>query len=85
MKCQTGKVSYDNEQIALEALVQNRIRNNHSEGSGPTNIYRCEDCGTFHFTSRGPMNEALNTEENLARMKLGNQAGFWEDKFKGGR
>lgn len=85
MKCQTGKVSYDHEEIALEALVQNRARYNHTEGSGPINIYQCEDCGSFHFTSRGPMNQALASDENLARIKLGRQASFWEDKFKGGR
>jgi hypothetical protein len=85
MKCQTGKVSYDNKEIALEALVQNRTRHNYGEGSGPINIYQCEDCGSFHFTSRGPMNEALTSDENLARIRLGHQAGFWEDKFKGGR
>lgn len=85
MKCQTGKVPYDNKEIALEALVQNWTRYNHTEGSGPTNVYQCEDCGSFHFTSRGPINEALTSKENLERIKLGNQAGFWEDKFKGGR
>lgn len=85
MKCRTGKVSYDNKEIALEALIQNRTRYNYSEGSGPINVYQCEECGSFHFTSKGPMNATLTSDDNLARIRLGRQAGFWEDKFKGGR
>ena len=85
MKCLSGKISYYSLEIAIEALIQNRIRNHHSDDRGPVNVYECKDCGNFHFTSKGPKCNELQSDENLKRIKSEQQAHYWEGKFKGGR
>ena len=63
--CVTGKTVFDTEELAVEALVQNHIRNRHRPGAGPVNVYACDDCGAFHFTSRPPAHSILSDPETL--------------------
>lgn len=82
MKCSTHKVCYETREMAVEALIQNRSRYHHASNSGPLNVYQCDSCGLFHFTSKGPAHEALTSEENKKRIELGREASYWEDKYR---
>src|SRR5690606_2000382 len=57
--CPTGKRAYLSEEIALEALIGAWVHYDRSRGDGPVAIYRCDDCGQYHLTSKGPMHETL--------------------------
>lgn len=80
MRCSSGKICYDSEAIALEALVQNQARNSYASGQGPINIYHCEICSSYHFTSKGSPHPIL--EEEKGRIKRLREANFWEDRFR---
>ena len=80
MRCSSGKICYDSEAIALEALLQNHAKNNYAPGQGPVNVYMCDICHTFHFTSKGEPHSIL--EEEKDRIKRLREAGYWEDRFR---
>ena len=82
MACVTGKTSFESEELALEALVQNYIRHQHRPGAGPQDIYQCPECGDWHFTSRPPTNPFLLKPETINRIKEEGRAFEWERKFK---
>lgn len=82
MKCRSGKTAFDSKELGEEALIQNHIRNNHREGSGPQNIYECDDCGDWHFTSRHPISELLLDESVLKRIARERLSLQWEQKIK---
>lgn len=79
-KCVTGKKVYATITLAEDALLDAHIRFEYA-GQGPIAIYRCDDCGYYHFTSQGTMNERLKNalkDGSIARQK---QASHWERKF----
>jgi hypothetical protein len=78
----TRKVSYDTEELAVEALIQNHIRNDHMPGRGPINVYQCEHCGTWHFTSKGLANPTLENEDVKARIKKEKLGEYWDRKLR---
>lgn len=82
MECVTGKRPYETEGMALEALIDIRGRNNYRANSGPINIYQCQDCGQWHFTSKGPVHPLLTSEETQKRISSQNEAEFWERKLR---
>lgn len=81
MKCITGKVEHDSEEIALEVLIKNRIRYDHREGSGPIDVYQCAECAAWHFTSSGPPASVLQEEEVIERIRTEKRLLDWSDKF----
>jgi hypothetical protein len=73
---------YPSQEIAEDALIEAHTRFDYGKGSGPIAVYQCGDCGHFHFTSQGTMNEklaALMKDGKLKRMK---DVADWENKFK---
>ncbi|MBS1682442.1 MAG: hypothetical protein JST48_12080 [Bacteroidetes bacterium] len=80
LTCNTGKRVYETEVLAEEALIDAHGRNNYS-GSGPIAIYKCDSCGYFHFTSKGPMNRKLAEQIASGKIKLQQQANAWSRKF----
>ncbi len=82
MKCVTGKRSYDTESMAVDALVDIRGRNNYREESGPINVYQCDDCGQWHFTSKGTVHPLLKDEDVQNRISSQNEAEYWERKLR---
>jgi hypothetical protein len=82
MKCPTGKKIYPTEDLAVEALIGAWTAYNYSPGHGPQSVYRCEDCGNYHLTSRGPMNAKL--AELLAKGSIRKQkeADDWEERIR---
>jgi hypothetical protein len=81
-KCITGKKMFPSIDLAEEALIETHIRFNYTEGHGPVGVYRCDDCGHFHLTSKGPVNERLaqyRREGKIDREKIAN---YWTRKLK---
>jgi hypothetical protein len=72
---------YPSEAIAEEALLAAWTTYTYKQGDGPIAVYRCEDCGEYHLTSRGPINPRLaKSLENgeITRLK---DSETWMSKF----
>jgi hypothetical protein len=81
IKCSTGKRVYLSESLAEDALIDAHSRSPYA-GTGPINIYRCDDCGYFHFTSKGKMNEKLAQQFVNGKIKRNQEANQWLNKLK---
>lgn len=81
MECVTGKRQYDTKILAEEALIEVHARNGFRDGSGPIAAYQCDDCGQWHFTSKGAVSEVLMSPENKKRMKDQYEAEYWSRKL----
>lgn len=81
MSCVTGKKMYTTAEIAEDALIEARIHYEYTAG-GPIAVYQCDDCGHYHLTSRGPMNEKLARYIADGKIKLHKEANRWADKIK---
>jgi hypothetical protein len=80
--CPTGKIVYGSQAIAEDVLIELWSKNEYNPVSAPVGVYRCEDCGFFHLTSKGVMNEKLSAAIASGKIKLLREANRWEDKFK---
>jgi hypothetical protein len=80
--CSSGKKVYTTQPMAEEALLEAWMRYNVSTTNGPIAVYQCEDCGYFHLTSRGPMNEKLAKYLAEGKLKKDQEARYWEDRLK---
>lgn len=81
-KCVTQKKSYSTQQIAEDALIEAWINFDFSRGNGPVTVYRCDDCGEFHLTSSGTMNQRLAGAIESGLIKRQKEANQWMRKFK---
>ncbi|SNS69849.1 hypothetical protein SAMN05421640_0900 [Ekhidna lutea] len=81
-KCISGKKCFESEELAEEALIQNHIRNNYRGGEGPVNVYQCDNCGYWHFTSKGDKSEKLRDPEVLEFIERERRAFDWERKLR---
>ena len=81
-KCPTGKVMYHSMSLAEDALIDSWIRNNFIIGSGPVNVYQCDECGNYHFTSKGEMNGRLRDDWDSGRIKKQRLAFQLESKLR---
>lgn len=82
MKCSNGKIQYNSEQEALNALIDHRARFHHSPNSGPINVYKCTICEFWHFTSRGLRHSILEDQEQKEKARILSASYDWERKFK---
>jgi len=81
-RCPTGKSLYLSLSLAEDALIDAWTRNNFTPGNGPVNIYQCDDCGNFHFTSKGIMNVRLKTELDNGTIARNRRAFELESKLR---
>lgn len=81
--CPSGKRAFVTEVQAEEALIDTRTRG-VDERQGPVGVYRCDDCGQFHLTSKGPMNARLAQYIKDGKLKLNQEAERWKSRMKGG-
>jgi hypothetical protein len=81
-KCPSGKVMYFSRALAEDALLEAWIRNHYKSGQGPVNIYTCDDCGNFHFTSKGEMSEQLKKALDSGQIEKSRRAFDLENKLK---
>jgi hypothetical protein len=82
LNCISGKRVFQTEAIAEDVLIELWSKNDYSENAAPIAIYKCEDCGYYHFTSRGPMNEKLSKYLSGNKARLDREANRWLNKFK---
>lgn len=80
--CITSKKMYPSQEIAEDALIEARTQFDYKENQGPIGIYLCEDCGYYHLTSQGKMNERLAAQLKDGKIKLQKEANQWMDKLK---
>ena len=80
--CVSGKRMYSNQEVAEDALIEAWTRFDYSAGNGPVAVYQCEDCGQFHLTSRGPMNERLSGALSGGKIQRQKEADRWLNKIK---
>jgi hypothetical protein len=73
---------YASRELAEDALIEARTRFNYAKGSGPVAVYKCDDCGQYHLTSQGVMNERLAKFIEGGNLKLHKEARYWTDKLK---
>ena len=81
-KCSSGKRMYVTEQMAEDVLVETWTRFEFVGNNGPISVYRCEDCGQYHLTSRGPMNERLSKALAEGKIQRQKEADRWLEKWK---
>jgi hypothetical protein len=81
-RCSTGKKVYDTQLIAEDVLIDLWTRFDYVQNHAPVSVYRCDDCGYYHLTSKGPMNDRLSAYLSSNKLKLNKEANRWLDKFK---
>ncbi len=81
MPCVTGKQLYPTQSLAEDALIEARTRYG-DEKSGPVAVYRCDDCGQYHLTSKGPINPRLAEYIKSGQLKLNQEANRWKRNLK---
>lgn len=80
--CVSGKKMYLNEAIAIEALIGAHTQFNYRDGNGPVAVYQCEDCGNYHLTSKGAMNDRLAVLIKDGKINRQKEADQWEGKLR---
>jgi uncharacterized OB-fold protein len=80
--CPSNKKMYPSREIAEEALIEAHTRFDYGKNRGPIAVYQCDDCGHYHFTSQGSMNEKLKNYLASDKIKLQKEANLWMDKFR---
>jgi len=73
---------YPSTNIAEDALIEARTNFDYATNNGPVGIYLCEDCGYYHLTSQGRMNERLAQQLAEGKIQKQKEANHWLDKFK---
>ena len=79
MKCPSGKRRFDSENEAVNALIEARIHFPHNKA---INVYNCSDCGLWHLTSQGVMNDRLKQELENGNIQKQIDSFLWGDKFR---
>lgn len=69
-------------EIAEEALIGARITYAYPEGRGPVGVYQCDDCGCYHLTSSGPMNETLAKYMAEGKLDRLSESEEWQRKLR---
>ena len=82
--CPSGKKLYATAQLAEDVLIELWTRNAYHNNQGPVNYYQCEDCGNYHLTSKGSMNEKLAQYLASDQVRIQREATRWLDKLKKG-
>jgi hypothetical protein len=80
--CSSNKKIYLSRELAEDALIEARTKFDFAPNRGPITVYQCEDCGFFHLTSKGKMNERLAKHIGEGKIDLQKEANRWLDKLK---
>lgn len=81
-KCTSGKRAYAYAEIAEEALIEAHIQYEFGQAKKPVTFYLCEDCGYYHLTSQGIMNNRLATQLKEGKLDRLKEANRWSRMFK---
>lgn len=82
IKCVTNKKVYLTEELAEEALIGAHTKFYYARGQGPMAVYCCEDCGYYHLTSQGPINDKLQQQLSQGKIEQQKLADEWLDRLK---
>ena len=85
LTCPSHKKVYLTQEIAEDALIEARTRYEYANHRGPVGVYKCDDCGYFHLTSKGPINPSLAKLQDEGKIARQKEANRWEDKIKNKR
>lgn len=69
-------------ELAEDILIELWTKNEYADSSAPIAVYKCEDCGYYHLTSRGPINPRLSAFIASEKYKIMKEANRWLDKWK---
>ncbi len=78
----TRKVSFISKSLAEEALFSHHARQFHLNHTGPINVYQCDECGDWHFTSKGDPHPDLFSDDVQSRLKKEREATHWERRLR---
>ena len=81
IKCISHKKVYPTAEIAEDALIDARTHFDYGTRTGPIAVYRCEDCGYYHLTSKGEVNHKLASQLSDGKIKRQKEANQWLDKL----
>ena len=81
IKCISHKKCYQSQDLAEDALIEARTSFEYTKGNGPIAVYRCDDCGYFHLTSRGAINQRLADSMKSGKIQLQKEANKWIGKM----
>ncbi|HET6540031.1 MAG TPA: hypothetical protein VFG46_06075 [Chryseolinea sp.] len=73
---------YPTEAIAEEALISAWITYQYTHGNGPIGVYLCEDCGSYHLTSKGIINNKLQEAITTGKIQKNKEINTWLDKIR---
>ena len=82
VRCSTGKKVYASQELAEDALLEAWTRFKLRPDNGPVAVYKCEDCGYYHLTSKGTMNSKLAQHLADGKIQREQEANYWREKFK---
>lgn len=82
VRCPTGKRIFQTLPLAEDVLIECWTKNDYVQGQAPVAIYKCDDCGNYHFTSQGPVNPRLSEFLASEKFKLQREAARWNEKLK---
>ena len=81
-RCISGKRAFANEELAESALMEAHQRNYYKPHEGPVNFYQCEECGQFHFTSKGAVHPHLEKLKKSGQLNSSREADFWDNRLR---
>ena len=81
-KCVSGKKLFVSQRLAEDVLIDLWTKNEYKSGQAPIAVYKCEDCGHYHLTSRSPMNDRLTAFLASGKLKIHREANLWLNKLK---
>jgi hypothetical protein len=73
---------YPTESIAEEALISAWTTYQYTRGDGPVGVYLCEDCGSYHLTSKGAINLKLQEAITSGKIQKSKEINAWLDKIR---
>ncbi|MEJ1239907.1 hypothetical protein WBG78_17340 [Chryseolinea sp. T2] len=79
--CASRKRVFDSAVQAEQALVDLQGSQKFQPGEGPVAIYRCDMCGGYHLTSKGPANPFLVSQQKSGAIDKQREANRWIEKF----
>lgn len=82
VRCVTKKKMYQTESAAEDALIAAWETYDYKGSGGPVGVYFCDNCGTYHLTSKGEMNKRLAEAISSGSIQRQAEANRWSDKFK---
>ncbi len=76
--CTSRKIIYYSEQDAKEALIRLHVK---YQNSSTRTFYTCDQCGYFHLTSSGEIDDALKEAQQTKKIDQLSEADYWIRKL----